>query len=82
LTVVDITGIHYMIINNCQCLNAEDYHLQLLRAKLWPSTFQKPSTVFTFAMLDDFLRDNLECGMSRMNYFSKLHQITSGPFPH
>ncbi|KAI6046549.1 hypothetical protein EDC04DRAFT_2597990 [Pisolithus marmoratus] len=82
LTIVDITGIHYMIVNSCQCPNAEDYHLQLLQAKLWPSTFQKPSTTFTFAVLDDFLRDNLECRTSGMNYFSKLCQIASGLYPH
>ncbi|KIK12597.1 hypothetical protein PISMIDRAFT_120613 [Pisolithus microcarpus 441] len=82
LTIVDITGIHYMVIESCQCPNAEEYHLQLLRAKLWPSTFLKPSTAFTFAVLDDFLRDNLECGTSGMNYFSKLRRITSGLFPH
>ncbi|KAI6017514.1 hypothetical protein EDC04DRAFT_2608003 [Pisolithus marmoratus] len=66
LTIVDVTGIHYM----------------LLCAKLWPSTFQQPRTAFTFAVLDDFLRDNLECGTSAMNYFSKLWQITSRLFPH
>ncbi|KIK20418.1 hypothetical protein PISMIDRAFT_105857 [Pisolithus microcarpus 441] len=82
LTIVDITAIHYMVIESCQCPNAEEYHLQLLHAKLWPSTFLKLSTAFTFAVLDDFLRDNLECGTSGMNYFSKLHQITSGLFPH
>ncbi|KAI6146186.1 hypothetical protein BKA82DRAFT_165012 [Pisolithus tinctorius] len=41
--------------------------------------FEKPSTAFTFAVLDDFLRDNLECGTSGMNYYSK---ITSSVFPH
>ncbi|KAI6138394.1 hypothetical protein BKA82DRAFT_4366513 [Pisolithus tinctorius] len=55
---------------------------QLLRAKLFPSTFEKPSTAFTFAVLDDFLRDNLECGTSGMNYYSKLRRITSSVFPH
>ncbi|KAI6024936.1 hypothetical protein PISMIDRAFT_76599, partial [Pisolithus microcarpus 441] len=27
LTIVDVTGIHYMAINSCECLNAECYHL-------------------------------------------------------
>ncbi|KAI6142396.1 hypothetical protein BKA82DRAFT_3924744, partial [Pisolithus tinctorius] len=35
-----------------------------------------------FAVLDDFVRDNLECGMSRMNYYSKWQQMTLGVFPH
>ncbi|KAI6152502.1 hypothetical protein BKA82DRAFT_4012959 [Pisolithus tinctorius] len=33
-------------------------------------------------VLDDFLRDNLECGTSSMNYYSKLCRITSSVFPH
>jgi hypothetical protein len=42
----------------------------------------QPRTVFTFNVLDDFIRDNLECGTSGMNYFSKLRRITSNVFPH
>ncbi|KAI6112665.1 hypothetical protein F5141DRAFT_1063058 [Pisolithus sp. B1] len=67
LTVIDMTG-------PCQCMHAESYHKQLLHTKLYPSTFEKPSIVFTFLVLDDFLRDNVECGTSGMNYYSKLHQ--------
>ncbi|KAI6101880.1 hypothetical protein F5141DRAFT_1065834 [Pisolithus sp. B1] len=51
----------------------KSYHLQLLHTKLFLSTFEKPSTAFTFAVLDDFLRDNLECRTSGMNYYSKLY---------
>ncbi|KAI6102945.1 hypothetical protein F5141DRAFT_1065527 [Pisolithus sp. B1] len=61
----------------CQCVNAESYHKQLFCSKLYPSTFEKPSTAFTFLVLDDFLRDNVECGTSGMNYYSKLHWVTS-----
>ncbi|KAI6156685.1 hypothetical protein BKA82DRAFT_4345750 [Pisolithus tinctorius] len=82
LTVVDVTGVHFIVVNWCECETAEARYIQLLRAKLFPSTFEKPSTAFTFAVLDDFLRDNLECGMSSMNYYSKLRRITSSVFPH
>ncbi|KAI6043313.1 hypothetical protein EDC04DRAFT_2600203 [Pisolithus marmoratus] len=44
------------------------------------SYFKNPSMVFT--VLDDFLRDNLECGTSGMNYYSKLHRVTSSMFLH
>ncbi|KAI6104909.1 hypothetical protein EDD16DRAFT_1517261 [Pisolithus croceorrhizus] len=33
------------------------------------------STVFTFLVLDDFLRDNVDCGTSGMNYHSKLQEL-------
>ncbi|KIO07385.1 hypothetical protein M404DRAFT_136910 [Pisolithus tinctorius Marx 270] len=82
LTVVDVTGVHFIVVNWCECETAEAQYIQLLRAKLFPPMFEKPSNAFTFAVLDDFLRDNLECGTSTMNYYSKLHQITSSLFPH
>ncbi|KAI5987303.1 hypothetical protein EDD15DRAFT_2389608 [Pisolithus albus] len=82
LTVIDVTGVHFVLVEQCQCEGADSYHLQLFRAKLCASTFEKPSTVFTFAVLDDFLRDNLECGTSGMNYYSKLRRLTSNVFPH
>ncbi|KAG2139103.1 uncharacterized protein EDB93DRAFT_1242006 [Suillus bovinus] len=33
-------------------------------------------------VLDNFLLDNLECGTSAMNYYSKLRRMTSSMFPH
>ncbi|KAI6001994.1 hypothetical protein EDD15DRAFT_2192690 [Pisolithus albus] len=82
LTIVDVTGVHFVLVRPCQCPNAESYPLQPFRAKLCPSTFDKPSTAFTFSVLDDFLRDNVECGTSGMNYYSKLRRVTSNVFPH
>ncbi|KAF8545940.1 hypothetical protein OG21DRAFT_1491749 [Imleria badia] len=38
--------------------------------------------VFIFKLLDDFIRDNLECGTSGSNYFNKLQRVTSNVFPH
>ncbi|KIN93854.1 hypothetical protein M404DRAFT_35666 [Pisolithus tinctorius Marx 270] len=80
--MVDVTGVHFIPVRWCQCEDAEAYPIQLLQAKLFPATFEKPSTTFTFAVLDDFMRDNLECGTTGMNYYSKLRQITSAMFPH
>ncbi|KAI6146621.1 hypothetical protein EDD17DRAFT_1514717 [Pisolithus thermaeus] len=77
LTVINVTGVHFVLLWACQCMNAESYHKQLFWAKLYPSTFEKLSTAFTFLVSDDFLRDNVECGTSGMNYYSKLHQVTS-----
>ncbi|KAI6009026.1 hypothetical protein EDC04DRAFT_2610752, partial [Pisolithus marmoratus] len=82
LTIIDVTGVHFVLVRACQCSNADSYHMQLFRAKLCPSTFEKPSTAFTFSVLDDFLRDNVECGTSGMNYYSKLRRVTSNVFPH
>ncbi|KAG1766493.1 hypothetical protein EV702DRAFT_1204105 [Suillus placidus] len=42
---------------------------------LFLASFTLPKTAFTFAVLDDFLLDNLECGTSAMNYYSKLSAV-------
>ncbi|KAG1855363.1 hypothetical protein DFJ58DRAFT_841154 [Suillus subalutaceus] len=57
-------------------------NMQLFEIGLFPASFTLPKTVFTFAVLDNFLLDNLECGMLAMNYYSKLRRITSSVFPH
>ena len=72
LTIVDISGIHFLTIQYCCCLGANDHYLQLLSSRLFPATIRKPWTIFTFRVLDNFIRDNLECGTSGMNYCSKL----------
>jgi len=79
--VVDKSGVHSLVIKECRCPGALHYHLQLFQMGLFPSSFARPRTAFTFAVLDDFLLDNLECGTSAMNYYSKLRRLTSSVFP-
>jgi hypothetical protein len=82
LTIVNITGVHFITVHYCNCLGSAPDYLQLLQSRLFPAMLAQPRTVFTFNVLDDFIRDNLECGTSGMNYFSKLQRITSNVFPH
>ncbi|KAG1866108.1 hypothetical protein F4604DRAFT_1585594 [Suillus subluteus] len=81
-TVVDTSGIHSIMIRFCQCTSALGLDMQLFEIGLFPASFTLLKTAFTFAVLDDFLLDNLECGTSAMNYYSKLRRITSSVFPH
>ena len=80
-TVVDKSGVHSLVIKECHCPGSLDYHLQLFEMGMFPSSFARPRTAFTFAILDDFLLDNLECGTSAMNYYSKLRRLTSSILP-
>ncbi|KAG2109222.1 hypothetical protein DEU56DRAFT_750018 [Suillus clintonianus] len=80
--VVDTSGLHSLTIRLCQCPGAPSADMQLFEIGLFPASFISPKTVFTFAVLDDFLLDNLECGTSAMNYYSKLRRVTSSVFPH
>ncbi|KAG1779886.1 hypothetical protein EV702DRAFT_1043277 [Suillus placidus] len=71
IAVVDTLGVHIMPIWFCQCPDAQTQDEQ---------TFEMDT--FTFALLNDFILDNLECGTLAMNYYSKLWRITSSAFPH
>ncbi|KAI6010723.1 hypothetical protein F5J12DRAFT_781725 [Pisolithus orientalis] len=82
LTVVDTGSVHFCNVQYCNCPGSEDSHLQLTMASLFPATTKAPRTAFTFQVLDDFIRDNVECGTSTMNYYSKLKRVTSSAFPH
>ncbi|KAG2335611.1 hypothetical protein BDR05DRAFT_868569, partial [Suillus weaverae] len=66
----------------CDCPNAMSLDIQMFRHGFFPASFNKPKTMFTFRVLNDFLLDNLECGTSVMNYYSKLWQMTSSVFLH
>lgn len=82
ITVVDTSGVHNTMVRFCRCPDSETLDKQLFEIGLFPASFTRPKTVFTFALLDDFILDNLECGTSAMNYYSKLKRITSSVFPH
>ncbi|KAI6139402.1 hypothetical protein BKA82DRAFT_4020163 [Pisolithus tinctorius] len=60
----------------------DDSHIQLMQAGMFPATTKATRTAFTFQVLDDFVQDNVECGTSVMNFYSKLCCITSNAFPH
>ena len=82
LTVVHTNGVHFCDIQFCSCNSSAESNLQLMMAGMFPATIKEPRTMFTFQVLDDFIRDNVECGTTVMNYYSKLRRVTSNAFPH
>ncbi|KAG1845595.1 hypothetical protein C8R48DRAFT_750720 [Suillus tomentosus] len=81
-TIVDKSGVHTHIVKYCTCPEADAADIQLFNMGLFPASFIEPKTAFTFDVLNDFLLDNLECGTSAMNYYSKLRRMTMSVFPH
>ncbi|KAG2099268.1 uncharacterized protein F5147DRAFT_747293 [Suillus discolor] len=81
ITIVDKSGVHSLMIRFCQCLNACTTDKQLFEMGMFPASFTRPKTAFTFLVLDGFTLDNLECGTSAMNYYNKLRRMTSSIFP-
>lgn len=81
LIIVSSTGIFKRWVIWCRCANAAQPYVQLLRAKLFPASFKRPSTAFTFEVLDHFRIDALECKTAAMNFISKLVRISNEAFP-
>ncbi|KAH6892653.1 hypothetical protein BKA70DRAFT_1376230 [Coprinopsis sp. MPI-PUGE-AT-0042] len=86
LTVVHTNGIHHLLVRFCTCHGGSDREpldddIQLLQANLYPSSHKDIRTAFTFAVMDNYLLDNLECYTSAFHYFSKLQRLTNEVFP-
>lgn len=81
VTIIHTNGIHHLPIRRCVCLNSPAEDIQMLRMRLYPSTYKNIKTLFTFALLDDYLLENLECQTSGLHYFQKLRRMTNKAFP-
>ncbi|KAG1726466.1 hypothetical protein EDB19DRAFT_1643448, partial [Suillus lakei] len=57
VTIVHSSGVFTHNVSWCHCLGSHTQHLQLLRARLFPSSSTQPKTIFTFEVLDHFLID-------------------------
>jgi hypothetical protein len=79
--VVDLLGVHQRRVAWCYCPEAPDKHIQLLRARLFPASIKRPSTVFTFNVLDYFHIDAVECKTAALTFFSKMRRLTNYNLP-
>ena len=65
------------------CFVAMSPHsLQLLALGIYPATYDRPQSGFTFRLLDDFDLDNLETKCSTQSYYDKLRRLTSNTYPY
>ncbi|KAJ7828821.1 hypothetical protein B0H14DRAFT_2366888 [Mycena olivaceomarginata] len=82
---VDTTGIFSHRVRWCCCPQNDggmlSQDLQLLSARIYPATPGKPSTGFTFTVLEGFWLDAFECKTAAMNFLSKLRRLTNRVFP-
>jgi hypothetical protein len=81
IVVVASTGIFRRRIRWCQCPGSADTHIQLLHSNLFSATIKRPSTAFTFDVLDHFHIDAMECKTAALNFYNKLRRLTSNAFP-
>ncbi|KAG2007524.1 hypothetical protein CC2G_015218 [Coprinopsis cinerea AmutBmut pab1-1] len=81
LVVVHTNGIHQIPFVFCYCEDSPDDDIQLLRMGFYPATQKDVKTVFTFAVMDTYLLENLECYTSAFHFYSKLRRLTNEVFP-
>jgi len=82
VTIVDLSGIHHLPVVFCSCDAAElALDISYLRMGLFPASFEKIQTLFTFGVLKDFRLSNLECKTSAYQYYQKLRRLTCPAFP-
>lgn len=62
LMVFDLSGAHRLVVRFCGCGDLLK-HTQLLRARFFPATIDRPATAFAFDILDFFskLQDQSKC---------------------
>jgi hypothetical protein len=73
----NISGVHHLSIDFCDCRTngIVHNHTQLLCARWFPSTFNRPQTVFTFDCLDTFHELTLQGKTTLYNfYYLVLHK--------
>ncbi len=81
LLVVTTRGMFNLHVKWCRCQNAPKPDIQLFRKRLFPASFGKPKTAFTFDVLDQFHLDAMECKTSASSFHRKLQRLTNDIFP-
>ena len=81
MVVVTSTGIFRRRVRWCHCRGWTEEHIQLLHFNLFPARVKKPSTAFTFEVLDHFHIDAMECKTTALNFYNKLKCLTNNAFP-
>ncbi|KAG2139540.1 hypothetical protein BD769DRAFT_1350679 [Suillus cothurnatus] len=75
--VMDSYGIHEVLLDFCDCVEAESHTQQLLRIAWFPSTTADPKTAATFRLLEEFHLLSFESKVSAYEFYSALVRRTN-----
>ncbi|KAA1479641.1 hypothetical protein DENSPDRAFT_862064 [Dentipellis sp. KUC8613] len=80
ITVIDVSGIHRVRARFCSCLLTETArtYVQLLRAKWWPMSLDRPQTTVTFRTLQLFHSLSLQAKINSYDFYHSLIRVTNG----
>ncbi|KDQ18432.1 hypothetical protein BOTBODRAFT_171279 [Botryobasidium botryosum FD-172 SS1] len=82
LTIVHTNGVHNVIVAYCHCAPRVQDTDQLLLAGLFPGTFKKPGSAFTFAVLKEHHIHSLQSKKAAYDYFEALRRLTDNVLPN
>jgi hypothetical protein len=82
VTVVHTNGFHSLPAVWCSCAGRQEHRdLLLLDQHLYPSSYDRIKTVFTFDLLNDHRQNYLECKSSHYQYHNQLRRKTCPQCP-
>jgi hypothetical protein len=81
ISVMHTNGWHCINVRFCNCTPNEPIYVQLLRARLFPATYDRPSTVFSFDVLDLFEELTLQSKTSMYDFFQTICSVTGKDRP-
>jgi hypothetical protein len=76
-TLIDVTGIHNVAVQFCQCDSRITHRQQLMRACWWPATARDPSMCATFGVLRVFQNMNSLGKISGFHFLRSLELLTN-----
>jgi len=75
-TIIDCNGIQKVHLDYCGCQQSIPKYIQLLRARLFPSTTTDPHTAATFNVLNTFQMLNFTSKISAYEFYTSLARRT------
>lgn len=74
--VFDLSGAHRLVVRYCHCGPFTPKNIQLLRARWFPATIERPSTAFNFDLLDFFHKLQNQSKCNPYDFYHTLIQRT------
>lgn len=78
MRIVDRNGLFLLDVYECLCDGAPEFWEQLLLMRLFPATYDRPETAFTFAVLKDCQTFNFAAKVSQWDYWGTVQRKTDG----
>ena len=80
MTVLDCNGVHEVLLMFCRCersVGIEEIEVnQLIQAGWYPATKERPRTVASFNLLDEFDAIAYEGKLSSYHFYNSLHRLS------